>query len=105
MTSSSKCYHVGMFHFVKFSYWSKFHVNIIPGSRVRTIVLYKELTRNLEIEIYGDCVNIWSPIYGDCVYYVKYMEPNIWRLEEIRDAKFGINVSNEMLLNLAKCQC
>ena len=38
---------------VKFSYWSKFHVNIITGlildSRVVAIFLYKELTGNLEI--------------------------------------------------------
>ena len=33
---------------VKFSYWSKFHVNIIVGSGVMTISLYKGLTRNLE---------------------------------------------------------
>ena len=30
--------------------------------------------------------------------------PNIWRLGRVRDTKFGINVSNEMLLNVAKCQ-
>ena len=33
---------------VKFSYWSKIHVNIITGSRVMTIFLYKGLTRNPE---------------------------------------------------------
>ena len=27
-----------------------------------------------------------------------------WRLEWVRDTKFGINVSNEILLNTAKCQ-
>ena len=25
--------------------------------------------------------------------------PNIWRLRRVRDTKFGMNVSNEMLLN------
>ena len=34
---------------VKFSYWSKFHVNIITGSGAMTIFIYKGLTRNLEI--------------------------------------------------------
>ena len=29
---------------VKFSYWSKFHVNIITGSGVMTIFVYKGLT-------------------------------------------------------------
>ena len=36
---------------VNFSYWSKFHVNIIIGSGVMTIFFYKGLTRNLESQI------------------------------------------------------
>ena len=35
--------------FVKFKYWSKFHVNIVTGSRVMTIFLYRGLTGNPEI--------------------------------------------------------
>ena len=49
MKSSSNfccCYFVAL---VKFSYWSKFHVNIITGSGVMTISFYKGLTRNSEI--------------------------------------------------------
>ena len=34
---------------VKFSYWSKFHVNTIVGSGIMTIFFYKGLTRNPEI--------------------------------------------------------
>ena len=34
---------------VMFSYWSKFHVNMIIGSRVMTIFLYKRLTKKPEI--------------------------------------------------------
>ena len=30
--------------------------------------------------------------------------PNIQRLEQVRDTKFGTNVSNKILLNAAKCQ-
>ena len=30
--------------------------------------------------------------------------PNIWRLEWVRDTKFGTDLSNEMLLNATKCQ-
>ena len=30
--------------------------------------------------------------------------PNIWRLGWVRDTKFGTSVSNEMLLNAAKCK-
>ena len=36
---------------VKFSYWSKFHVNIMTGSGVMTIFVYNRLTRNPEIGI------------------------------------------------------
>ena len=48
---------------------------------------YKGLTRNQEIENTSVCVL-----------------PYIWRLEGVRDAKFGSNVSNEILLNAAKYQ-
>ena len=34
---------------VNFSYWSKFHVNIVTGSGVMTISFYKGLNRNPEI--------------------------------------------------------
>ena len=34
---------------IKFSYWSRFHVNIITGSGIMTIFFYKGLTRNPEI--------------------------------------------------------
>ena len=30
--------------------------------------------------------------------------PNLWRLVQVRDIRFGTNVSHEMLLNAAKCQ-
>ena len=70
---------------IKFSYWSKFHVNIITGSRVMTIFLYKGLTRNPEI---GN-----TPVW---------VLPNTWRLGQARDTKFDTNVSNEILLNPAK---
>ena len=36
-------------YLVKFSYWSKFNVSIITGSRIIIIFFYKEFTRNLEI--------------------------------------------------------
>ena len=72
---------------VRFSYWSKFHVNIITGSGVMTIFFCRRLTRNLAI---GN-----TPIW---------VLPNIWRLRWVRNTKFDTNVSNEMLLNAAKCQ-
>ena len=72
---------------IKFSYWSKFHVNIITGSGVVTIFFYKGLTRNPEI---GN-----NPVW---------VLPSIWRLGQVRDTKFGKNVSNKMLLNAAKHQ-
>ena len=72
---------------VYFTYWSKFHVNIIIGSGVMAIFFYKRLSRNPEIEN--------TPIW---------VLPNIWRLGRVRDTKFGTKVSNEILLNAAKCQ-
>ena len=71
----------------KFSYRSKFHVNIITGSEIITIFYYEGLTRNPEI---GN-----TPVW---------VLPNIWRLGWVRDTKAGKNVSNKMLLNAAKCQ-
>ena len=62
----------------------------MTGYEVRTNFVYKELTRNLEI---GN-----TPIR---------VLPNIWRLEQVTDIKFGTNVFDEMygiLLNTAKCQ-
>ena len=70
---------------VKFSYWSKFDVNIITGSRIMTIFFYKELTSNPEI---GN-----TPVL---------VLPDIWRLGRVMDTNFGKNVSNRMLLNDAK---
>ena len=64
---------------VKFSCWTKFHVNIITGSRVITIFLYKGLTRN--------------PETGNTLFWDKLGIPNLARI-----------VSNKMLLNAAKCQ-
>ena len=72
---------------IKFSYWSKFHVNIITGSGVTTIFFYKRLTRNPEIRN-----------------TIVWVLPNICRLGHVGDTKFGTNVSNKMLLNVVKCQ-
>ena len=72
---------------MKFSYWSKFHVNIITGSGVLIISFYNGLTRNPEI---GN-----NPVWD---------LQNIWRLGKVGDTKFGTNVSNKILLNTAKYQ-
>ena len=85
MTSPSNFFDVVLF--LLSSYWSKFHVNIITGSGVMTIFFYKGLTRNPEIRN--------TPIW---------VLPNIRRLGQIRDTKFGTNVSNKILLKAAKCQ-
>ena len=73
---------------VKFSYWSKFHVNIMTGSGIMKIFLYKGLTRNPKI---GN-----TPVW---------VLPNIWRLGRVMDTTFGTNVSDRMLLNAAKFRC
>ena len=72
---------------VKFSYWSKFHVIIFTGSGVTAISFYKGLTRNPEIRN--------TPVW---------VLPNIWRLGQVRNTKFGMNISNKILPNAAKCQ-
>ena len=72
---------------VRFSYWFKFHINIITGSGIMTVFFYKGLTRNPEI---GN-----TPIW---------VFPNIWRLARETITKFGKNVSNTMLQKVAKCQ-
>ena len=66
---------------------SKFHFNVIIGSGVITIFVYKGMTRNSEI---GN-----TPV---CVL------PNIWRLGRVRDTTLCTNFFNKMLLDAAKCQ-
>ena len=72
---------------VNFSYWSKFHVNIITGSGIITIFFYKGLTRNPEIRD----TSVW-------------VLPNIWRLGRVRNTKPSTNSSDKIVLNAAKCQ-
>ena len=72
---------------VKFSYWSKFHFNIITGSGIMAIFFYKGLTRNPEVRN--------TPVW---------VLPNIWGLGRAMDTKFRMNVSNRMLRNAAKFQ-
>ena len=72
---------------VKFSYWSKFHVNIITSTGIVTILFYKGLARNPEIRN--------TPVWA---------LPNIWRLGGVVDTKFRKNVSNRILLKAAKLQ-
>ena len=84
MTSSSIFFWPRFVSPVRFSYWSKFHVNIITGSWVVTIFnfLHRGLTRN---------THVW-------------VLPNIWRLGRVKDIKFGTKVSSEILLNAKECQ-
>ena len=81
------CFWRCFFSLVNFSYWSRFHINIIASPRVMKIFVYKRLTRN--------------PVMGSSSVWVLL---NIWRLGWVRDSKFGSNVSSEMLLNIAICQ-
>ena len=69
---------------VKFSYLSKFHVNIItvPGV-ITTIFVYKGLTGNREIRN--------TPVW---------VLPNIWRLGSIRDTTFSTNLQILHIYNI-----
>ena len=61
---------------------------LVTGPSFRmTIFFYNGLTRNPEI---GN-TSVW-------------VLPNIWRLGQVMDTKFGTTVSNKMLLNAAKFQ-
>ena len=82
-----KCFWRCFVSLVKFSFWSKFHVNIITGSRVIKIFFYKVLTKNLRIR------NTPAWVF-----------PNIWRIVHVMYTKFCTDFSKEMLLNAAKCQ-
>ena len=73
---------------VKFSHWSKFHVNIVTGSGIMTILFYKGLTRNPET---GNNPVWVLPIYLE-------------RLGRVVGTKYGTNVSKKMLLNATKFQ-
>ena len=64
---------------VKFSYWPRFHVNIITGSGIMTISFCKGLTKNPEI---GN-----TPVW---------VFPNIWRLGQIMDIKFGMYITRNL---------
>ena len=67
---------------VKISYWSKFHVNIVTGSGVKTVFFQKGLTGIRKSEIPP---SKFFAISGD------------W--DELR-----MNVSDKVLLNAANCQ-
>ena len=69
------CYFVSL---VKFSYWSKLHVNICR-SLVWSYDNFLWLTRNLEIRN----TSVW-------------VSSNIWRLEQVSDTKVGMSFSNKM---------
>ena len=70
---------------IEFSYWPKFHINIMTG--VTKIFPYKVLTRNLEI--------INTPVW---------VLLSVVRLGQVRGTEFTPNVCNKMLLNALKCQ-
>ena len=72
---------------VRFSYWSKFQVNVITGSGIMAIFFYERLTRNTEV---GN-----NPVW---------ILPNIWRLDWVMNTKLDTKVYNRMLLNAAKFQ-
>ena len=95
---------------VNFSYWSKFHVNIITGSGVMTILVYKRLTRIWKSEILpsgffpisGNCGELWIPnlapmslisywILQKLLNSVKHQGYNIYRFLVTRGKSTGGN--------------
>ena len=86
---------------VRFSYWSKFHVNIITGSGVMTVLFYKGLTRNPEI---GNTPSEFWPISGN---WGSLGIPNLARMSLMKCYEFllWMSLMRCPLLNAAKCQC
>ena len=90
----SICWHDVMVNFfcccwlslVKLSYSSKFYFNIMTGSRVMIIFVYKGGPKIQKLEI---LVGVSS---------------NIWRLRRVSNTKCGTNVFYKMLLDAPKCQ-
>ena len=72
---------------VRFTYWSKFHVDIATDSGVMINLLLQEIDQKYRNRKYP----IW-------------VLPNIWKLEQVRNTKFGMQVSNRLWLNAAKSQ-
>ena len=70
--------------------WNLFKPLLIILNRIHTLLLFfhhKGLTRNPETRN----TLVW-------------IFPNIWKLGQVRNTKFGTNVSNEILRNAPKCQ-
>ena len=64
MTSSSEVFDFCFVSLINFTYWSTFHLNIITGSGLLTILFYEGLTGNPEI---GNTRNTeFCLISGDC---------------------------------------
>ena len=74
MTSPSISFDVAFVSLIKFSYWFKFHVNIITGSGVMVVFFFRN----------------WPEIGNTTIWVL----PNIWRLGPVRDTKFGTDVSS-----------
>ena len=87
MTSSSIFCDIVFVSLVLFSYCFKFDVNIITGSGVMTVFFCKGLTSNWEIQ--------------NTLVWVLH---NTRRLGRVRNTKFGMNISDKMLLNASKWQ-
>ena len=91
---------------IKFTYWSKFHANIITGFGVMTIFFYKGLIRILEIG--REDLNFklrfhfktlsWN-WYPKAIFFHKELTRN-W---EIRLGSLSF-VSNQILLNAENCR-
>ena len=75
--------------FFKFSYWSKFPVSITTGSRDLIIFFLRDWPEIRKSEIVCRKSSEFCQILG---------------IVRVRDTNCGTDVSNEMLLNISKCQ-
>ena len=81
----------GFVSLVKFSYWSKFHVNSITGSGIMTIFFCKRLTRNPEIGNTSVWVlpNIWGKLWIPNLAWMSLIEC-YWMLQNSRVTAFTV---------------
>ena len=86
MTSSSNCFDVVLFLLSSL---------VIDPSFILISSLVLELWQFTFIRVWPEIPKSGIPVW---------ILPNIWRLGQVRDTKFGTVISNIMLLNAAKCQ-
>ena len=82
-----------------------FDMTLLPFLEVALFPLWRLVTGPSFMSISSLVLELWQfSFIRDWPEIRKSKIPNIWRLGQVEDTKFGTNISNKMLLNAAKCQ-